>query len=77
MSHKFCDKCNRVRLTCDGMLRLCLQSGEGIDLKAMLRAGASEEEIKTSIGEALSKKPREHCFQVSQIQADGMSQIGG
>lgn len=77
MSHKFCDKCNRVRLTCDGTLRMCLQSKEGVDLKAKLRSGVSEECLKACIEEALSKKPKEHQFHLSQIQADGMSQIGG
>lgn len=77
MSHKFCDKCNRVRLTCDGTLRMCLQSKEGVDLKTRLRSGVSEDSLKSCIEEALAKKPKEHHFHLSQIQADGMSQIGG
>lgn len=77
ISHKFCSKCNRVRLTCDGTLRMCLQTREGIDLKTILRSGATEQTLKKCIREALEKKPKEHQFFTTQIQADGMSQIGG
>lgn len=77
ISHKFCSTCNRVRLTCDGTLRMCLQSKEGIDLKAILRKGMSEQKLEACIREALEKKPKEHQFLTTQIQADGMSQIGG
>ena len=34
---KFCNTCNRIRLTSEGFLKLCLYSGEGLDLRAMLR----------------------------------------
>lgn len=77
MSHKFCEKCNRVRLTCDGMLRMCLQSEDCVDLKEKLRGNASEDEIRDAMKEAFFGKPKEHSFHEKQIQADGMSQIGG
>ena len=42
LSHDYCDRCNRVRLTADGRLRLCLFGDHHIDLRSPLRAGASE-----------------------------------
>lgn len=77
MSHKFCKKCNRIRLTAAGTLRMCLESEAGLDVKELLRKGGSEEKLKQSIWEALKEKPEEHDFYLSNIQADSMSQIGG
>ena len=45
MSHKFCDSCNRVRLTSQGYLKTCLQYDIGTDLKKLLREGASEDRL--------------------------------
>ena len=43
LSHDYCERCNRVRLTADGRLRLCLFGDQHIDLRSLLRAGAGEE----------------------------------
>lgn len=78
---KFCDHCNRIRLTSDGTLKLCLYYENGIDLKKMLRNGASSEELLSAIETAIYKKPSEHQFHL--IAKEGseelkkMSQIGG
>ena len=79
MSHKFCDKCNRLRLTADGFLKLCLQYSDGVDLKRPLRNGAGEEELKSLIREAVLKKPACHSFFENSSQKDNrkMIQIGG
>jgi cyclic pyranopterin phosphate synthase len=45
VTRKFCDTCDRTRLTADGMLRSCLFSDQEFDLRASLRAGASDEEL--------------------------------
>ena len=45
LSHEYCDRCNRVRLTADGRLRLCLFGDHAVDLRAPLRAGASTREL--------------------------------
>src|SRR6202035_1720099 len=45
LSHDYCDRCNRVRLTADGRLRLCLFGDHALDLRTPLRAGASTEEL--------------------------------
>lgn len=80
MSHKFCSSCNRVRLTSEGYLKTCLQYDVGTDLRALLRNGASKEEIKEAIGKAIQEKPRAHQFTEKQDrhgEQHMMSQIGG
>lgn len=62
ISHKFCRECNRVRLTCEGRLKLCLHYDRGLELKPLLRCGASDEEIGRQIINALKEKPSEHHF---------------
>ena len=62
ISHKFCNECNRVRLTCEGRLKLCLHYDRGLELKPLLRSGASDEEIGRQIINALKEKPSEHHF---------------
>ena len=62
ISHKFCRECNRVRLTCEGRLKLCLHYDRGLELKPLLRGGASDEEIGRQIINALKEKPSEHHF---------------
>ena len=78
---KFCSSCNRIRLTSDGILKLCLYYENGIDLKKLLRNDASEEELLEAMRKTISKKPAEHQFHL--IAKEGaeelkkMSQIGG
>ncbi len=78
---KFCDKCNRIRLTSDGILKLCLYYENGINLKKMLREGASSEELEEAMQKAICKKPVEHQFHLiakeGQEELKKMSQIGG
>ncbi len=57
MTRHFCHSCNRLRLTPDGRLRACLFSEEEVDLKGLLRGGASDQDLKKSIQEAISRKP--------------------
>lgn len=77
VSHKFCNQCNRIRLSCDGKLRLCLQSENAVDLKSALRQGACEEELKQLLEKGLLEKPREHRFGCDCIEGEAMSRIGG
>jgi cyclic pyranopterin phosphate synthase len=77
-SEHFCNTCNRLRLTADGQLRPCLMSAEEIDLKSVLRAGASLEEIKEQVSHAISRKPRSHRLADALSPRDRtMAQIGG
>lgn len=78
ITEHFCFGCNRLRLTAEGKLRLCLLGDEEIDLRPALRSGASLEEIKGIIQQAASIKPEGHRI------AEGiapkhktMSRIGG
>ena len=76
---KFCASCNRVRLTSQGFLRPCLASETGCDLKALLRSGASDEELLTAIRTTIWEKPQEHHFELKQYipATRGMYRIGG
>lgn len=75
---KFCASCNRVRLTSQGFLRPCLASETGCDLRALLRSGATDQELLTAIRETIWSKPREHHFEDCSMPATrGMYRIGG
>ncbi len=81
VTHKFCSECNRVRLTAEGFLKTCLQYDTGVELKPLLAAGCSEEELKAAIEKALRAKPSGHdfggCARTAGAERRGMSQIGG
>jgi cyclic pyranopterin phosphate synthase len=78
VSEHFCFRCNRLRLTADGQLRPCLLSDEEIDLRSPLREGASVEDIKALILQAIQRKPRRHHLGEAQHpEKRMMSQIGG
>lgn len=80
VSHKFCHLCNRVRLTSQGFLKTCLQYERGVDLKKLLREGASEEVILEAVSQAVAKKPVSHQFEqegTGEREWRTMSQIGG
>ena len=81
VSHKFCGECNRIRLTSQGFLKTCLQYTAGRDLRAILRNGGSDEDLKEVIRQALNEKPDGHHFMEKAQEDDTeklcMSQIGG
>ncbi|HOC93718.1 MAG TPA: GTP 3',8-cyclase MoaA [bacterium] len=59
ISHGFCNMCNRMRLTPGGQLLACLLSPSGVDLKSIIRAGGSDDEIRDAFRLAAeSKGPR-------------------
>ena len=62
LTHNFCESCNRVRLTCTGQLYMCLGQEDSADLRAPLRAGASEAELEDAIRAAIARKPKGHDF---------------
>ena len=66
MTHNFCESCNRVRLTCTGTLYMCLGQDDQADLRAVLRAGASEAELAHAIRAAIARKPRGHDFVIDR-----------
>jgi cyclic pyranopterin phosphate synthase len=78
MSHTYCDRCNRMRLTADGHLRPCLFGGLQTNLRDPLRAG---DDVARLIEETLSVKPERHeLVQGSALGSGGLvalSQTGG
>ena len=81
VSHKFCDKCNRVRLTADGHLKACLQFEAGVDLMPALRGGRTDQELLQVLLEGIANKPQSHRFDqkdyFEEKEHRNMSQIGG
>lgn len=74
----FCAGCDRMRLSADGRLRLCLLRDNEIDLLTPLRAGASDEDLRKLMARGIIEKPwghglAEHVIAESRV----MSQIGG
>lgn len=66
-SHNFCSTCNRVRLTVEGRLLLCLGNEHSIDLKTILRApDFSSEKLKQAIIDSMEIKPEKHEFNVKE-----------
>ena len=78
ISNPFCAGCNRLRLTADGTLRLCLLRDGELDLLTPLREGVDEAELRSRILEAVYYKPWGHGLPEGEIpQLRVMSQIGG
>ncbi len=62
LSHNFCESCNRVRLTCTGMLYMCLGQNDEADLRKALRQSNGELDLGRAIDEAIARKPKGHDF---------------
>lgn len=62
MSQHFCATCNRVRLSVDGTLYLCLGQNDKFELRPLLRAGAGDDELLDAIRQAIALKPERHEF---------------
>ena len=81
ISHEFCESCNRIRLTSNGFLKLCLHYNKGIDLKEPIRSGISDEDLKVLIHDTIWNKPLSHKFGHTNgekdIEVKNMVQIGG
>lgn len=81
LSHSFCESCNRVRITCTGMLYTCLGHDEGRDLGQALRASEANERLHAAIDDGIANKPRGHDFVIERGKgpalARHMSVTGG
>ena len=63
VSHNFCEDCNRVRVTVEGRLLLCLGNEHSVDLREVLRDGAStHDDLKEAIIKSMDLKPERHYF---------------
>ncbi len=78
ISQHFCASCNRVRLSVDGTLYMCLGQEEKFELRPLLRSGVSDVELEAAIRTAIELKPERHEFieQPHKI-IRFMSQTGG
>jgi cyclic pyranopterin phosphate synthase len=78
ISSPFCADCSRARLTPDGILRMCLLRDYEIDLLTPLRAGASLEDLRQMVLEAVWNKPWGHGLAKGEISINrAMNEIGG
>jgi GTP 3',8-cyclase len=81
----FCTRCNRVRLTSEGLLRGCLLNENEIDFRAPLRRGADDRELAILFRKAIGLKPEEHPYHralyegelVGPVDGRSMHRIGG
>lgn len=85
LTHEFCKNCNRLRLTSTGILKPCLNFGEGVDLRTPVRNNVSDEILSALIRKCILMKPEQHCFNRNTAGTDDeyntekhfMSYIGG
>ncbi|MBN1106513.1 MAG: GTP 3',8-cyclase MoaA [Deltaproteobacteria bacterium] len=79
LSHHFCQKCNRLRLTADGRLRGCLFSDQETDIKTPLRDGKGDGYLLDLIGDTILNKPKSHGLNPLQPRkcVRSMNSIGG
>jgi cyclic pyranopterin phosphate synthase len=78
ISQHFCETCNRVRLSVDGTLYLCLGQDNKFELRPLLRAGISDDELHAAIRHAITLKPKHHEFTEKPSQVVRfMSMTGG
>jgi len=79
LSDHFCGTCNRLRLTAEGRLRSCLFAQEELDLRALLRSGAADEELAGAIRAVVQGKPERHGLLGGGGASGGlaMSRVGG
>lgn len=78
LTEHFCAECNRLRLTADGRLRLCLLDDVEVGLRDLLRSGADDAALREAISAAVALKPWGHQL-ARDLAPEGraMSQIGG
>ncbi len=79
--NKFCGQCNRVRLTSNGFLKLCLNQKKGMELLPLLRSGCDDSTLQAAIADMILEKPLEHHFYDKEYAEDTdsrqMFQVGG
>jgi GTP 3',8-cyclase len=62
LTHNFCESCNRVRVTCTGILYMCLGQDDAADLRTPLRASHNDTLLQEAIDHAIARKPKGHDF---------------
>jgi len=69
-THNFCELCNRVRVTCTGIMYMCLGQQDKADLITPLRKSENNDLLKNVIYEAISRKPKGHDFVIDREQEE-------
>lgn len=79
VTQPFCEGCDRMRLSAEGQLRNCLFANDHVDLRAILRAGGSDEDLLAAVQGEVARKRAGHAIgQVHFIRpSKSMSQLGG
>jgi cyclic pyranopterin phosphate synthase len=79
VTEPFCSSCDRIRITADGQFRTCLFSLDELDLRTMLRTGASDDDIGSAIAAAVERKWAGHSIGARSFvrPSRSMSQVGG
>ena len=82
LTHNFCESCNRVRVTCTGVLYMCLGQEDAADLRTPLRASPNDALLQGAIDRAIARKPKGHDYVIdrrhrSPALARHMSVTGG
>lgn len=62
VSHMFCDSCNRIRITCDGKLKPCLDYDSTLDIKELINQNINQQDLKEKIKNVIVNKPQSHNF---------------
>jgi cyclic pyranopterin phosphate synthase len=79
-SRTFCGSCNRIRITSQGLLKTCLYDNGVLDIRKMLRQGASNDDLSTALIKAFSTRARDgyeaESTRTSEV-SESMSEIGG
>jgi GTP 3',8-cyclase len=75
MSHKFCNSCNRIRLTCDGKIKPCLGNNREMDMMKVLRG--NRDELDEVVRKVIYEKPQGHHFGKRFKSNRKMNMIGG
>lgn len=79
MTEHFCGTCNRLRITADGNIKVCLFGNAEVSLRDMIRQGKTDEELLEIIGAAVKKKKKQHAgmFELASKKNRPMILIGG
>ena len=75
MSDNFCSGCNRIRITADGKLKVCLFGSSEINLRDMMREGATDSDLKKAIFDAIQRKKAAHAGMYEIAKSDNRPMI--
>ena len=70
LTHNFCESCNRVRITCTGLMYMCLGQEDKEDLITPMRTSAKNELLKEVIHQAILRKPKGHDFVIDRKKGE-------